>query len=64
MGRAATCLGRACPGATTAARGGHRLHLPWEQMESVAYGLWLHALTGSAGVANRFACECGISCCP
>ncbi|WP_437052255.1 DUF6417 family protein [Streptomyces sp. enrichment culture] len=54
-------LGRAFPGATTSAHGGHRLHLSWEQMESVAYGLWLHALTGSAGEASRFACEYGIS---
>ncbi|MEH0589795.1 DUF6417 family protein [Streptomyces sp. B21-106] len=31
-----------------------RLMLTREQMESVAYGFWLHRLTGSAGEANRF----------
>ncbi|MFD9395196.1 DUF6417 family protein [Streptomyces sp. NPDC060000] len=31
-----------------------RLHLTQEQMESVAYGFWLHRLTGSAAEANRF----------
>ncbi|MFE7656407.1 DUF6417 family protein [Streptomyces bottropensis] len=31
-----------------------RLHLTQEQMESVAYGFWLHRLAGSAAEANRF----------
>ncbi len=31
-----------------------RLCLTGEQMESVAYGFWLHRLTGSALEANRF----------
>ncbi|MFE7935559.1 DUF6417 family protein [Streptomyces sp. NPDC057456] len=31
-----------------------RLHLTQEQMESAAYGFWLHRLTGSAAEANRF----------
>ncbi|MGW6523983.1 DUF6417 family protein [Streptomyces sp. NPDC054962] len=31
-----------------------RLHLTQEQMQSVAYGFWLHRLTGSAAEANRF----------
>ncbi|WP_329528497.1 DUF6417 family protein [Streptomyces sp. NBC_01462] len=31
-----------------------RLHLTPEQIESVAYGFWLHGLTGSAAEANRF----------
>ncbi|MFD1277852.1 DUF6417 family protein [Streptomyces kaempferi] len=31
-----------------------RLHLTPEQIESVAYGFWLHRLTGSAAEANRF----------
>ncbi|MET8291719.1 DUF6417 family protein [Streptomyces sp. NPDC005132] len=34
-----------------------RLHLTPEQMESVAYGFWLHRLTGSAAEANRFSRE-------
>ncbi|MFD7603379.1 DUF6417 family protein [Streptomyces mirabilis] len=37
-----------------------RLHLTAEQMESVAYGLWLHRMTGSAAEANRFAREYGV----
>ncbi|MFE4821915.1 DUF6417 family protein [Streptomyces sp. NPDC056704] len=32
-----------------------RLYLTQEQMGSVAYGLWLHRMTGSAAEANRFA---------
>ncbi|MEU9309664.1 DUF6417 family protein [Streptomyces sp. NPDC048256] len=37
-------------------RGARRwqLHLTQEQMESAAYGFWLHRLTGSAAEANRF----------
>ncbi|MFE1986228.1 DUF6417 family protein [Streptomyces mirabilis] len=37
-----------------------RLYLTSEQMESVAYGLWLHRMTGSAAEANRFAREYGV----
>jgi hypothetical protein len=37
-----------------------RLHLTQKQMESVAYGLWLHWMTGSAAEANRFAREYGV----
>ncbi|MFF8029611.1 DUF6417 family protein [Streptomyces sp. NPDC007896] len=37
-----------------------RLYLTPEQMESVAYGLWLHRMTGSAAEANRFAREYGV----
>ncbi|MFD7053210.1 DUF6417 family protein [Streptomyces mirabilis] len=37
-----------------------RLHLTSEQMESVAYGLWLHRMTGSAAEANRFGREYGV----
>ncbi|MDX3762564.1 DUF6417 family protein [Streptomyces sp. AK02-04a] len=37
-----------------------RLHLAQKQMESVAYGLWLHRMTGSAVEANRFAREYGV----
>ncbi|MFG2261191.1 DUF6417 family protein [Streptomyces mirabilis] len=37
-----------------------RLYLTPEQMESVAYGLWLHQMTGSAAEANRFAREYGV----
>ncbi|MFI5801130.1 DUF6417 family protein [Streptomyces sp. NPDC051677] len=29
-------------------------------MECVAYGLWLHRMTGSATEANRFGRECGV----
>ncbi|MET8411291.1 DUF6417 family protein [Streptomyces sp. NPDC005195] len=36
-----------------------RLHLTPEQIESVAYGFWLHRLTGSAAEANRFSREYG-----
>ncbi|MGW0875317.1 DUF6417 family protein [Streptomyces sp. NPDC002740] len=31
-----------------------QLHLTQEQMDSAAYGFWLHRLTGSAAEANRF----------
>ncbi|MFJ8028777.1 DUF6417 family protein [Streptomyces sp. NPDC096311] len=31
-----------------------RLYLTQEQMGSVAYGLWLHRMTGSAAEVNRF----------
>ncbi|MFF2519019.1 DUF6417 family protein [Streptomyces sp. NPDC058086] len=37
-----------------------RLYLTLEQMESVAYGLWLHRMTGSAAEANRFGREYGV----
>ncbi|MGW4985431.1 DUF6417 family protein [Streptomyces mirabilis] len=37
-----------------------RLYLTPEQMDSVAYGLWLHRMTGSAARANRFAREYGV----
>ncbi|SOE33786.1 hypothetical protein SAMN05442782_10868 [Streptomyces sp. OK228] len=37
-----------------------RLHLTAEQIASVAYGLWLHRMTGSAAEANRFAREYGV----
>ncbi|MFF8025146.1 DUF6417 family protein [Streptomyces sp. NPDC007896] len=37
-----------------------RLYLTGEQIASVAYGFWLHRMTGSAGEANRFAREYGI----
>ncbi|MFE2972329.1 DUF6417 family protein [Streptomyces sp. NPDC059340] len=37
-----------------------RLHLTPERMESVAYGLWLHRMTGSAAEANRFVREYGV----
>ncbi|MCX4617564.1 MULTISPECIES: DUF6417 family protein [Streptomyces] len=37
-----------------------RLHLTQMQMDSVAYGLWLHRMTGSAAEANRFAREYGV----
>ncbi|MFD8007843.1 DUF6417 family protein [Streptomyces mirabilis] len=37
-----------------------RLHLTQEQMRSVAYGLWLHRMTGSAAEANRFGREYGV----
>ncbi|MFI5824915.1 DUF6417 family protein [Streptomyces rishiriensis] len=33
----------------------HVLYLSQEQMESVAYGFWLHRMSGSALEANRFA---------
>ncbi|WP_443057751.1 DUF6417 family protein, partial [Streptomyces sp. IBSBF 2806] len=33
----------------------HVLYLSQEQMESVAYGFWLHKMSGSALEANRFA---------
>ncbi|WP_329536778.1 DUF6417 family protein (plasmid) [Streptomyces sp. NBC_01450] len=37
-----------------------RLYLTQEQMVSVAYGLWLHRMTGSAAEANRFGREYGV----
>ncbi|MFF1605753.1 DUF6417 family protein [Streptomyces mirabilis] len=37
-----------------------RLYLTEEQMGSVAYGLWLHRMTGSAAEANRFGREYGV----
>ncbi len=37
-----------------------RLYLTQEQMDSVAYGLWLHRMTGSAAEANRFVREYGV----
>jgi hypothetical protein len=37
-----------------------RLYLTQDQMESVAYGLWLHRMTGSAAEANRFGREYGV----
>ncbi|MET9062847.1 DUF6417 family protein [Streptomyces antibioticus] len=37
-----------------------RLYLTREQMVSVAYGLWLHRLAGSAAEANRFSRDCGL----
>ncbi|MER7692858.1 DUF6417 family protein [Streptomyces sp. NPDC097610] len=37
-----------------------RLYLTEEQMRSVAYGLWLHRMTGSAAEANRFGREYGV----
>ncbi|MFE2716565.1 DUF6417 family protein [Streptomyces mirabilis] len=37
-----------------------RLYLTTEQMESAAYGLWLHRMTGSAAEANRFGREYGV----
>ncbi|MEU5256307.1 DUF6417 family protein [Streptomyces longwoodensis] len=38
-----------------------RLHLTEEQMASVAYGLWLHKMAGSAAEANRFSRDHGIA---
>ncbi|MGW7171193.1 DUF6417 family protein [Streptomyces sp. NPDC054884] len=35
----------------------HVLYLSQEQMESVAYGFWLHKMSGSALEANRFALD-------
>ncbi|MEH0450048.1 DUF6417 family protein [Streptomyces sp. B21-102] len=37
-----------------------RLTLTREQMESVAYGFWLHRLSGSAAEANRFNRDYGL----
>ncbi|KND38764.1 hypothetical protein IQ64_38205 [Streptomyces stelliscabiei] len=44
-------------------RGARRwlLYLTPEQMESVAYGFWLHRMTGSAMEANHFARDYGIT---
>ncbi|MFG3590473.1 DUF6417 family protein [Streptomyces sp. NPDC047990] len=41
-----------------------RLHLTEEQIASVAYGLWLHRMTGSAAEANRFFREYGTTYLP
>ncbi|MDX3761530.1 DUF6417 family protein [Streptomyces mirabilis] len=38
-----------------------RLYLTQEQMDSVAYALWLHRMTGSAAEANRLAREYGVA---
>ena len=37
------------------------LYLTPEQMESVAYGFWLHRMTGSAMEANHFTRDYGIT---
>jgi hypothetical protein len=37
-----------------------RLYLTPEQMGSVAYGLWLHRMTGSAAEPNRFVRDYGV----
>ncbi|MFE2669260.1 DUF6417 family protein [Streptomyces mirabilis] len=37
-----------------------RLYLTQGQVASVAYGLWLHRMTGSAAEANCFARDCGV----
>ncbi|KPI22839.1 hypothetical protein OV320_1296 [Actinobacteria bacterium OV320] len=37
-----------------------QLRLTQEQMESAAYGFWLHRLTGSAAEANRFGRDYGV----
>ncbi|MFF2133390.1 DUF6417 family protein [Streptomyces olivochromogenes] len=37
-----------------------RLHLTTEQIAPVAYGLWLHRMTGSAAEANPLAREYGV----
>ncbi|MFE8018211.1 DUF6417 family protein [Streptomyces antibioticus] len=37
-----------------------RLYLAWERMVSVACGLWLHRLAGSAAEANRFSRDYGL----
>ncbi|MFF8022860.1 DUF6417 family protein [Streptomyces sp. NPDC007896] len=36
-------------------------YLTQEQMEPVAYGLWLHRMTGAAAEANRLAREYGVA---
>ncbi|MEU1534941.1 DUF6417 family protein [Streptomyces fagopyri] len=41
-----------------------RLHLTEDQIASVAYGFWLHRMTGSAAEANRFSREYGVSYTP
>ncbi|WP_331739956.1 DUF6417 family protein (plasmid) [Streptomyces sp. NBC_00015] len=47
-------------------RGARRwqLRLTQEQMESAAYGFWLHRLTGSAAEANRFGRDYGVRYAP
>ncbi|MDX5569491.1 DUF6417 family protein [Streptomyces sp. ID05-04B] len=39
----------------------HVLYLSQQQMASVAYGFWLHKMSGSALEANRFARDYGIA---
>ncbi|MER5669453.1 DUF6417 family protein [Streptomyces mirabilis] len=39
---------------------GWRPYLTQEQVASVARGLWLHRMAGSAAEADRFACEYGV----
>ncbi|MFF1548074.1 DUF6417 family protein [Streptomyces sp. NPDC058291] len=39
----------------------HVVYLSQEQMTSVAYGFWLHKMSGSAFEANRFARDYGIA---
>ncbi|MER7680284.1 DUF6417 family protein [Streptomyces sp. NPDC096934] len=41
-----------------------RLYLTEEQIASVAYGFWLHRMTGSAAEANRFTREYGATYAP
>ncbi|MEU8950793.1 DUF6417 family protein [Streptomyces sp. NPDC048489] len=41
-----------------------RLHLTEDQIASVAYGFWLHRMTGSAAEANRFFREYGAAYMP
>jgi hypothetical protein len=41
-----------------------RLYFTEEQMASVAYGLWLHKMAGSAAEANRFSRDYGIAHAP
>ncbi|MFE3268041.1 DUF6417 family protein [Streptomyces sp. NPDC059215] len=41
-----------------------RLYLTEEQIASVAYGFWLHRMTGSAAEANRFFREYGVAYIP
>ncbi|MET8411252.1 DUF6417 family protein [Streptomyces sp. NPDC005195] len=41
-----------------------QLHLTEEQIASVAYGFWLHRMTGSAAEANRFFREYGAAYTP
>ncbi|MEU3611557.1 DUF6417 family protein [Streptomyces sp. NPDC006872] len=43
-----------------AGAGRWRLSLTTEQMESMAYGFWLHKMTGSSGEANRFSRAYGV----
>ncbi|MEU1535656.1 DUF6417 family protein [Streptomyces fagopyri] len=41
-----------------------RLHLTTVQIVSVAYGFWLHRMTGSTAETNRFSREYGVSYTP